>query len=404
METSNTVSLTSFTAAGWISGLDSVTANHFQRFYGLAQETVRAGVSAGRAKSADTVWNQWESYCVGMGIDPFLETFTDKVPILQVFAQRVRIGELASNGNPIRARSTEDYVRHVAQTFQSVGAPDPRLNSNNNIDFRLQRMIAAWKKQDPPPNRVKPIPMQVLRQLATVAQQSHLEYTRATTDMIIIAFFFLLRPGEYVDTNRNATESDPFRLADTQLFSGQRRIDQVTASDADLLDATLAALTFTTQKNGVRGEVISLGRSGDPFICPVLAIARRVIYLRNNNAPADTPIARLFPPTDGSAGGPTKITSAHLTKELRAAVNFIGPSLGFVEADVSARCLRAAGANALLLADVDGDIIRLIGRWRSDEMLRYLHTQAAPLMADYASRMLKAADYNMIPNQSVPMA
>lgn len=143
METSNTVSLTSFTAAGWISSLDSVTANHFQRFYGLAQETVRAGVSAGRAKSADTVWNQWESYCVGLGIDPFLETFTDKVPILQVFAQRVRIGELASNGNPIRARSTEDYVRHVAQTFQSVGAPDPRLNANNDIDFRLQRMIAA---------------------------------------------------------------------------------------------------------------------------------------------------------------------------------------------------------------------------------------------------------------------
>ena len=265
-------------------------------------------------------------------------------------------------------------------------------------------MIAAWKKQDPPPNRVKPIPMQVLRQLATVAQQSHLEYTRATTDMIIIAFFFLLRPGEYVDTNRISTESDPFRLADTQLFSGQRRINQVTASDADLLDATLAALTFTTQKNGVRGEVISLGRSGDPYICPVLAIARRVIYLRNNNAPADTPIARLFPPTDGSAGGPAKITSAHLTKELRAAVNFIGPSLGFVEADVSARCLRAAGANALLLANVDGDIIRLIGRWRSDEMLRYLHTQAAPLMADYASRMLKAADYNMIPNQTVPMS
>jgi hypothetical protein len=31
--------------------------------------------------------------------------------------------------------------------------------------------------------------------------------------MIIIAFFFLLPPGEYTDNNR-----DPFHLTDTQLF------------------------------------------------------------------------------------------------------------------------------------------------------------------------------------------
>lgn len=267
-------------------------------------------------------------------------------------------------------------------------------------------MVAAWKKQDPPPNRVKPIPMQVIRALADIALNSHLEYTRATTDMIIIAFYFLLRPGEYVDKNRNAEENDPFRLADTQLFDvGQHRLDLSTASDEQLLAATSASLTFTTQKNGVRGEVISLGRSGDPYICPVLAIARRIIYLRNNNAPEDSPLARLFQPPAGSTlGGPQQITSALLTREIRNAVKLVGPSVGFLESDVSVRCLRAAGANALLLANVDGDVIRLIGRWRSDEMLRYLHTQAAPLMSNYAKRMLDAADYNLVPNQSVPMS
>jgi integrase len=384
----HSIPLFSLATATWVSTLDPITSSSFQHFYGLAQETVRAGVSAGRARNADTVWSIWETYCVELGIDPFLETFTDKVPILQVVAQRVRIGELAAKGDPIRSRSTEDYIRQVAATFQSVGAPDPRLNSHNKLDFRLKRMVAAWKKQDPPPNRVKPIPMKVLRALADIAQNSHLEYTRATTDMIIIAFYFLLRPGEYVDTNRNADESDPFKLADTQLFTtGQRRLDLATASDAQLLAATSASLTFTTQKNGVRGEVISLGRSGDPYICPVLAIARRVIYLRKNNAPEDTPLARLFQPSDGSTlGGPSRITSTHLTRKIRRAVKIVGPSVGFLESDVSVRCLRAAGANTLLLANVDGDVIRLIGRWRSDEMLRYLHTQAAPLMSNYAKR------------------
>jgi hypothetical protein len=33
---------------------------------------------------------------------------------------------------------------------------------------------------------------------------------------------------------------------------------------------------------------------------------------------------------------------------------------------------------ALLNGGVDTDIIRLIGRWRSDKMLRYLHVQAEP--------------------------
>eukprot|EP00956_Cyclotella_meneghiniana_P040450 scaffold195779_cov33-Cyclotella_meneghiniana.AAC.1 len=52
---------------------------------------------------------------------------------------------------------------------------------------------------------------------------------------------------------------------------------------------------------------------------------------------------------------------------------------------------------------VDSDVIRLIGRWRSDEMLRYLHVQAAPLMQDYSRRMLRSSDYSLIPNQTVPM-
>ena len=34
---------------------------------------------------------------------------------------------------------------------------------------------------------------------------------------------------------------------------------------------------------------------------------------------------------------------------------------------------------------------KLIGRWRSDEVFRYLHTQADPLMQQHASRMLAAA-------------
>ncbi|EJK57860.1 hypothetical protein THAOC_22064 [Thalassiosira oceanica] len=69
---------------------------------------------------------------------------------------------------------------------------------------------------------------------------------------------------------------------------------------------------------------------------------------------------------------------------------FFGGALGFTKDDVSARSLRAAGANALLFANVDTDVIRLIGPWKLDEMLRYLHVQAAPLTADYSKKMITA--------------
>jgi hypothetical protein len=88
---------------------------------------------------------------------------------------------------------------------------------------------------------------------------------------------------------------------------------------------------------------------------------------------------------------------AVITKQLRQAVQFLGPDLGFLLLDVLAQSLRAAGATALLVARVDTGIIRFLGRWRSDEMLRYLYLQAAPIMANYARLMLQS-EYTLIPN------
>ena len=194
----------------WLSGVDAAVRTRFVDHLRVAAETVGKGVSSGRAKGTITYWEKWLDFTTELGLDPFLEAFEDKVPILQVFMHRVRSGELAAHGNPIRARSTEDYVRAVAQTFLTVGADDPRYNSLGKIDFRIQRMVAAWKKEDPPAGRVKPIPIQVIRRIAYIAQ--HLPPTAstllATADMIIIAFFYLLRPGEYTDAPSDTHPSD----------------------------------------------------------------------------------------------------------------------------------------------------------------------------------------------------
>ena len=256
-------------------------------------------------------------------------------------------------------------------------------------------MLTAYSKADPAPNRVKPVPVPVLRRILAVAATNMDPLLVATADMICVAFFFLLRPGEYAVS---PAESTPFELKDVQFFIGQRRLDSATASEAEILSATFASLTFDKQKNAVRGEVIGHAPSGDPNLCAVRALGRRVLHLRAHNAPASTVLACAY--TDH---GLQNIKPSHITEALRLAVTFLGPSLGFLPSDVSARCLRAAGANALLCGGVDTDVIRLLGRWRSDEMLRYLHTQANPLLRTFAPQMLTGGQFTLIPNQLVPV-
>ena len=57
---------------------------------------------------------------------------------------------------------------------------------------------------------------------------------------------------------------------------------------------------------------------------------------------------------------------------------------------------------ALLCSGIHMDIIRLIGRWRSDEMLRYLKLQAEPIIPGFSKRMVTHGNYSMLPGQRVP--
>jgi hypothetical protein len=87
-----------------LSNLDPIKAHRFSRDFGIAQETVLAGVSPGRAASGATAWTKWIDFLTrDLGIDPFLQTFSDKVLFLQIFAQRVHSDELAACGNPLRS-------------------------------------------------------------------------------------------------------------------------------------------------------------------------------------------------------------------------------------------------------------------------------------------------------------
>jgi hypothetical protein len=192
----------------------------------------------------------------------------------------------------------------------------------------------------------------------------------------------------------------PFTFQDVSFYIGDLRLDKATATVEQLLAATFVTMESTTQKNSVRGEIIGLGRSGDPHFCPVSAAARRIIHLRQVQPPLTQPLASyLNPQTDRLR----HIAPSDITHLLRTAVHILGPQYSFLPKDILARSLRASGAMAFLCANVDTDCIRLIGRWRSDEMLRYLHVQAEPIMRHFSSRMLAGGNFTLLPNHEVPL-
>jgi hypothetical protein len=134
----------------------------------------------------------------------------------------------------------------VGQSFSSMGAQDTHKTPTGDIDFRIKRQLKCWGKEDDPPTRVNPIPVQILLLvLSTTFSDQPSEGNHAVADMIVVTFFYLLRPGEYPGTK---TDDASFCMCDVQLWIGNTSADPLVAPKANILAATLTFLVFTTQK------------------------------------------------------------------------------------------------------------------------------------------------------------
>lgn len=274
-----------------------------------------------------------------------------------------------------------------------MGLQDPRLTKQGLMDPRLTSLYKAYSNEDPAPVRVKPIPLQVIQRAQQLLHTDSPEIDRATMDMTWLGFFYMLRPGEHCKSNDN----NPLLFQDVTLLIGQRKLDLQADSIDDIRRATHSSLTFDTQKNRVRGEVIGHGRSGHSVMCPTQTLIRRIVYLKANNAAASTPLCAF------KVNNRWKyVTSKLITITLRAATISL-PHLNYTAADVSARSLRSGGAMALICGNVDKDRIQLQGRWKSDAIFRYLHAQALPLVHNLASIMLQHGSFTLLPGNDIPL-
>jgi hypothetical protein len=207
-----------------------------------------------------------------------LTNCADPIPNIQFFAKWLRDGREAPLHKAVRFGTVEDAVRVVGQAFTQLGAPDIRKDALGAIKFEICRQLRCYRKEDAPPSCVKPVPILIIIFILHQAfTPSSTPDRQAIADLVAIAFYFLLRPGEYTGTTSNDAA---FRFADVELHVDDRAIDPITCSDDDLHAATFVSLMFTTQKNGTKGEIITHGLSTDPLACPVKATVGRILHLR----------------------------------------------------------------------------------------------------------------------------
>jgi hypothetical protein len=80
----------------------------------------------------------------------------------------------------------EAAIRAMGQTYAALGYQDPRLQDSGRLDFRLQRQLQQYGKEDPPPHRVKPVPLQVIHAAVQQCYRSALPHSQTMGDMLLL--------------------------------------------------------------------------------------------------------------------------------------------------------------------------------------------------------------------------
>ena len=342
------------------------------------------------------------SFCQSVGVSPSLSDIADpeaRLGYLLVYGLRYR--EKGATNQPVRADTVDKTLLAVAEGITNLGQPDPRKQGpRGDLHPLFSAFLKALRNADDPATRAYPANVPILRELYNVLDRHHAKYGPLNDhiiDLIIVAFFWLLRPAEYTDSRDPDARTQAFCYRDIHLTIAGRVYH---APTAPLNDATViqridyACLEFADQKNAVKGEKVGHRANADPLICPAKALGRIARRLHLANAQPDTPIHRHYNANPQHRGW-YSIAPQYITNALRHAAKSLQPVTGIDFSLLSARSLRPGGATALLCANVSADAIQLLGRWKSDAMFRYLRIQAAT--THYSQLMLDNGSYTFAP-------
>ena len=252
------------------------------------------------------------------------------------------------------------------------------------------------RRQDPPPIPQLAVPVSVPENACTRGLQSLCPRDQATGDLINIAFYYLLRCGEYTaprfvkrrdGTLRRATRTKQFCVGDIGFWKNGTLLPRASPLQI-LLDADSATMKITNQKNGRMGQTIH-HESFNSALSPVRSLARRVNHILSTGGTDKSFICEYW---DGMAF--QTVTPTDLITSIRLSIILLGLDKAGINPDlVGVHSLRAGGAMALKLHGESDTTIMKMGRWSSLTFLMYIHNQIGHLSKDLSSRMRRPVPF-----------
>jgi hypothetical protein len=273
-----------------------------------AWQAITNGTVDNTAKRRQKYWKDWCQYCRLWGYTPFLtnKTSLECSIVTTAFAARVRTGYFG-NGKTIKVGSVTEALGAISTSCQLAGQPSPVHKAHETYLLPVARLVEGMRRIDPPAVPQLAIPVSVPIHMLATAQQSTKPLDHAVGDLAIIAFFFLLRIGEYtrpaldLRTNKprkNAKRTVEFRIGEIGFWKNGKILPRNSPLHT-LLTADEVTLKITNQKNGTMGQVIHHKSTNNPYDCPVQAVARRVHHILSNNGTSASCICDYFTPTVG---------------------------------------------------------------------------------------------------------
>ena len=338
-------------------------------------------------------WTHWGPFLRELGHrDRYLAgtSISTRIALLTAFAERVRRGDYG-RGRRVKADSVRLAIRAIGKTCELVGLPNPTYREPNRYLLPLARQLEAFQRDDPVSQPQLAVPVTVPHHIYDVYSTSKSAKLRAIGDLALIAFFFLLRVGEY--TFRHAklrTRTQQFRVGDARFYSDGKIIPNRSPLPA-LLAADRARLKIDNQKNGARGQVVAHEAiPADPRCC-VKALARRVHGIFQAGGTDDTILAAYPGDRPDELGF---VTSPDMLRAVRWSVKDLDlAQQGIYPAMVGSHSLRAGGATTMFLDGKDRDTIRKYGRWSSDTFLMYIHEQIDAFSTGVAAGMAQIRSF-----------
>jgi hypothetical protein len=248
--------------------------------------------------------------------------------------------------------------------------------------------LKRFDDEDPAPEPKLAIPVSTISAIAT--KYNFTKHHAAVSDMVLVAFFYLLRVGEYTSpSNTRPRRTIPLRKCDIRLWHKGAILDHA-APLSTLRRADSATISIANTKNGTKGAFVH-HYAIEGAICPVAALGRRINNL--NGLSPTTPLSTVVI----TPSSKLTISDRDITIAVRWGATYdCLLTRGYTLDRVSSHSLRAGGAMAMKLSGASDSTIMRIGRWTSLTYLTYIHSQIGALAEGVAWKMSKCFHFQNV--------